>query len=82
MSAGLTEDTVEQAALEWLSEIGFDVVSGYDIAPGEPEAERESFGDVVLAERLRDAIRRLNARSCTVDGCGHPSSQVMDLLVG
>ena len=56
----ITEDTVEQAALEWLADIGFSVVNGSHIAPGEPDAERDSFGDVVLAERLRDAIRRLN----------------------
>ncbi len=56
----LTEDTVEQAALEWLSEIGFEVIHGPDIAPGEDASERESFGDVVLEQRLKDAIARLN----------------------
>jgi type I restriction enzyme R subunit len=30
------------------------------LAPGEPAAERDSFGAVVLVERLREAIRRLN----------------------
>ena len=30
------------------------------LAPSEPAAERESFGDVVLVGRLREAIRRLN----------------------
>ena len=30
------------------------------LAPGEPAAERDSFGEVVLAGRLREAIRRLN----------------------
>ena len=29
------------------------------LAPGEPAAERQSFGEVVLAGRLREAIRRL-----------------------
>jgi type I restriction enzyme R subunit len=56
----LTEDTVEQAALEWLSEIGFEVIHGPDIAPGEDASERDSFGDVVLEQRLKDAIARLN----------------------
>ena len=56
----LTEDTVEQAALEWLSETGFEVIHGPDIAPGEDASERESFGDVVLEQRLKDAIARLN----------------------
>jgi len=30
------------------------------IAPGEPAAERDSFSEVVLVGRLREAIRRLN----------------------
>ncbi len=34
--------------------------TGRQIAPGEPAAERDSFGDVVLVGRLREAIRRLN----------------------
>jgi type I restriction enzyme R subunit len=34
--------------------------TGRSCAPGEPAAERESFGEVVLVGRLREAIRRLN----------------------
>jgi type I restriction enzyme R subunit len=30
------------------------------LAPGEPAAERDSFSEVVLMGRLREAIRRLN----------------------
>ncbi|PQO33285.1 DEAD/DEAH box helicase [Blastopirellula marina] len=54
------ESTVEQAAQSWFEEIGYAVVNGPDIAPGEPAAERDSFADVVLVDRLRDAIDRLN----------------------
>lgn len=56
----LTETLVEDAALTWFSELGYAVGHGPQMAPGEPAAERESFGDVVLAARLRTAIRRLN----------------------
>ena len=55
-----TEDTVEQAALEWLAELGYEVLYGPTIAPGEAAAERQSYGDVVLAGRLRAALARLN----------------------
>lgn len=58
----LNESTVEAAALEWFGQLGYTVAYGPDFAPGEPEAERQSFGDVVLVGRLRDAIRRLNPR--------------------
>jgi len=56
----LTEDTVEQAALDWLREIGYTVLCGEAIAPGSPQAERHSWADVVLVDRLRAAIERLN----------------------
>ena len=45
---------------EWFGELGYAVGHGPHLAPGEPAAERDSFGDVVLVGRLREAIRRLN----------------------
>jgi len=56
----LTESTVENAALEWFADTGYAYLQGSQIAPGEPGAERSSFGDVILAGRLRDALYRLN----------------------
>lgn len=56
----LNESHVEEAALEWLKELGWGIEHGPHIAPQEPKAERDSFGEVVLAGRLQDAIRRLN----------------------
>ena len=58
--SSLNESIVEDAALEWFGELGYAVGHGPHLAPGEPEAERDSFGDVVLVGRLREAIRRLN----------------------
>ncbi len=54
------ESTVEDAALSWFGELGYAILHGPEIAPGEPAAERDSFGDVVLVGRLREAINRLN----------------------
>ena len=56
----LNESIVEDAALEWFGELGYGVGHGPHLAPGEPAAERASFGEVVLEGRLREAIRRLN----------------------
>ena len=56
----LNESIVEDAALEWFEELGYAVGHGPHLAPGEPAAERESFSEVVLVGRLREAIRRLN----------------------
>ena len=56
----LNESIVEDAALTWFGELGYAVGHGPQLAPGEPAAERDSFGEVVLVGRLREAILRLN----------------------
>jgi len=56
----LNESIVEDAALTWFGELGYAVGHGPHLAPGEPAAEQDSFGEMVLVERLREAIRRLN----------------------
>lgn len=45
------------AALTWLERAGWRVRNGAEIAPGEPAAEREDYGQVVLAQRLRENVR-------------------------
>ncbi|MBL8802500.1 MAG: type I restriction endonuclease subunit R [Planctomycetes bacterium] len=56
----LNESIVEDAALEWFGELGYAVGHGPQLAPGEAAAERDSFGEVVLVGRLREALWRLN----------------------
>lgn len=58
--SGLHESHIESAALGWFADLGYAVFHGNDIAPGEPNAERRSYGDVLLVGRLRDSIERLN----------------------
>ena len=40
----ITEADVEQAALDWLSALGWKVAHGPEIAPGTPNAERTDYG--------------------------------------
>lgn len=57
----ITESEVEQAALEILSELGFEHVYGPDIAPDGIMPERESYQEVVLVDRLRNALTGINS---------------------
>ena len=57
-----TESVVEQAALAWLESLGYAVLAGPEIAPGEPQAERGDYRQVVLERRLRQALERLNPK--------------------
>ena len=56
----ITEADVEQAGLAWLAGIGWRTAHGRDIAPDTPTAERADYGQVVLEQRLRDALAQLN----------------------
>jgi type I restriction enzyme R subunit len=56
----LNESIIEEVTLQWFGELGYALGHGPHIAPGEPSAERDSFGDVLLVGPLRGAIRRLN----------------------
>jgi type I restriction enzyme R subunit len=44
----LNESTVEAAALEWFAQLGYQTAFGPHLAPGEPDAERDSFEQVYL----------------------------------
>ena len=59
-ATGVSESDVEDAALGWLAALGWSVAHGPDAAPDAPGAERGDYGEVVLGERLRAALARLN----------------------
>jgi len=62
---GMTETIVEQAAMDWLATVGWQVMHGPDIAPDSDFAERDSFADVVLAGRLREALAAYSEQART-----------------
>jgi len=66
----MTEADVEQAAIAYLADLGYGYVSGPDLAPGGASPERATYGDVILAGRLRAALGRLNPHldADTLDG--------------
>jgi len=74
----MTEDQLEQEALSWLSELGYAVHCGPDIAHDGPTPQRADHRQVVLPFRLREAIQRLNP---TIPTAAREDAlqQVMDL---
>jgi hypothetical protein len=45
MTHHFTKSIVEEAALAWLESLGYTILYGPTIAPGEADAEREHSGD-------------------------------------
>jgi type I restriction enzyme R subunit len=56
----LVESDVEQAALAWFESLGYTVKAGPDLAPDGSTPERGSYAEVVLHDRLRQALAWLN----------------------
>lgn len=56
----LTENIIEQSAIEVLQSLGWQYLPGSFIAPGAEESERDSYEQIILTERLRKAIQTLN----------------------
>ena len=73
----LTEADVKSAALEWLASLGWQTAPGPDIAPDAPGAERGNYGQVVLEQRPRDALSRLNP-SLPVSALGEAIRKLTD----
>lgn len=62
MTGNFCESQLEQAAMEWFGELGYETAFGPDLAPDGPYPEREDYGEVLLTERLRSALHRLNPK--------------------
>lgn len=56
----ISENIIEESAIEILQSQGWDYVNGKEISPGGLYCERESFHEVILANRLRKAVAQLN----------------------
>jgi type I restriction enzyme, R subunit len=58
----MTEDQIEQLTIARLRELGYAYQHGPSIAHDGEQPERESYEQVLLLGRLREAVQRLNPR--------------------
>ncbi|MBU1855080.1 MAG: type I restriction endonuclease subunit R, partial [Nanoarchaeota archaeon] len=58
----LTEQDIENATLEMLEELGYQVVHGSDIAPDSENPKRHKWDDVILTDDLKEAVERINPK--------------------
>ena len=54
------ESHLEEAAIEWFQELGYDYIFGPNLAPDATFPERVNFSDVILNERLFDSLSLIN----------------------
>ncbi len=60
MTSKIIESSIENFAIELLENQGYHYIYGPSIAPDSDAPERASFEDVLLLERLRKAVARIN----------------------
>lgn len=56
----MTENEIEQLAIALLEHQGYTYINGVQLAPDASDMERTSFEEVVLKQRLENAVRRIN----------------------
>jgi len=60
MTSMICESDAEEAVLEILTELGYKTIYGPDIAPDGVRPERASYSAVILIERLKHALEKIN----------------------
>ena len=56
----ITEEQVELQSVEWFKDLGYQYKDGHDITPEGNNAERDDFKKVILEDRLRSSLIRIN----------------------
>jgi type I restriction enzyme R subunit len=58
--SGITESTLEQAALDWFESMDWHIEFGPEISPDGTSCEREDYDQIVLLGRLKKALEKIN----------------------
>ncbi len=56
----ITENIIEESAIEILQSLGWDYTNGGEISPEGRYSERDSFEQIILTSRLRNELARIN----------------------
>ena len=60
MKNNFCESHLEEATLEWFGDLGYEIIFAPDIAPDGAYPERTSYSEVILPQRVKDALYRIN----------------------
>jgi type I restriction enzyme R subunit len=60
LTENFTEDLLEEAAIEILQGLGYEYAFGPDISPGGDYEERKDYREVILENRVKDALFKIN----------------------
>ena len=56
----ITEEQLELLCIDWFVELGYEYKDSHDIAPESINPERDDFRKVILEDRLKSSLIRIN----------------------
>ena len=73
----IIEEQVELQSIEWFKELGYEYKNGLDIAPEGNNPERDDFRKVILKDRLKSSLTRLNP-DIPIETINNASSEIFN----
>ncbi|MCY4643564.1 MAG: type I restriction endonuclease subunit R [Bacteriovoracales bacterium] len=70
----IDEDQVEQNCIDWFKEVGWEYECGYDIAPDSDNPKRQDYKEVLILERVEEALAKINPDI--------PKSMIDEVIIG
>jgi type I restriction enzyme R subunit len=73
----ITEEQLEQLCIDWFVELGYEYKDGHDIAPESNNHERDDFRKVILEDRLKSSLTRINP-DIPIETINNASSEILN----
>ena len=73
----ITEEHLEQLCIDWFVELGYEYKDGHDIAPESNNPERDDFRKVILEDRLKSSLTRINP-DIPIETINNASSEILN----
>ena len=76
----ITEEQLELLCIDWFVELGYEYKDGHDIAPESNNPERDDFKKVILEDRLKSSLTRINP-DIPIETINNASSEILNLNI-
>ena len=76
----ITEEQLEQLCIDWFVELGYEYKNGHDIAPESNNPERDDFRKVILEDRLKSSLTRINP-DIPIQTINNATSEILNLNI-
>ena len=76
----ITEEQLELLCIDWFVELGYEYKDGHDIAPESNNSERDDFRKVILEDRLKSSLIRINPDIPT-ETVNNATSEILNLNI-